>query len=131
MRQKAKVFGEYESDENSVSHQFQNNNHIDQEVTTESAFQSPKLDEQLLVEEEKPTQATKTKKGKRGKKNTKQNTKSTPDCEEDPLNEPLNLCVTCQTEFPSRNKLFQHLKSTGHSLPLGTNIGKSKKNRKR
>ncbi|XP_068633850.1 dnaJ homolog subfamily C member 21-like [Battus philenor] len=31
----------------------------------------------------------------------------------------LNLrCAICQTDFPSKNKLFEHLKKTGHSVPL-------------
>ncbi|CAH2084930.1 unnamed protein product [Euphydryas editha] len=31
----------------------------------------------------------------------------------------LNLrCVVCQTDFQSKNKLFDHLKKTGHSVPL-------------
>lgn len=27
-----------------------------------------------------------------------------------------NLCDTCHKEYPTRNKLFQHLKSTGHAM---------------
>ncbi|CAF4950936.1 unnamed protein product [Pieris macdunnoughi] len=31
----------------------------------------------------------------------------------------VNLrCVICQTDFPSKNKLFEHLKKTGHSVPI-------------
>ncbi|XP_059049957.1 dnaJ homolog subfamily C member 21 [Achroia grisella] len=31
----------------------------------------------------------------------------------------MNLrCAVCQTDFPSKNKLFEHLKKTGHSVPL-------------
>lgn len=31
----------------------------------------------------------------------------------------LNLrCAICQIDFPSKNKLFEHLKKTGHSIPL-------------
>ena len=36
-------------------------------------------------------------------------------------NTPLNVdhcCVTCKSNFPSKNKLFEHLKSTGHSVYL-------------
>ncbi|CAH0587074.1 unnamed protein product [Chrysodeixis includens] len=33
-------------------------------------------------------------------------------------------CAVCQTDFPSKNKLFEHLKKTGHSVPLPpTNFG--------
>ncbi|XP_063381630.1 dnaJ homolog subfamily C member 21 [Cydia fagiglandana] len=27
-------------------------------------------------------------------------------------------CAVCQTDFPSKNRLFEHLKKTGHSVPL-------------
>ena len=37
-----------------------------------------------------------------------------------------NCCVTCKSEFPSKNKLFEHLKKTGHSVYI-PNIGKGKK----
>lgn len=31
----------------------------------------------------------------------------------------LNLrCAVCETDFNSKNKLFEHLKKTGHSIPL-------------
>lgn len=32
------------------------------------------------------------------------------------------LCVTCQSQFPSKNKLFDHLKKTGHSVYIPPNI---------
>lgn len=35
-----------------------------------------------------------------------------------------HCCVTCKSSFPSKNKLFDHLKKTGHGVYLG---GKSKK----
>lgn len=44
----------------------------------------------------------------------------------------LNLrCVVCQTDFPSKNKLFEHLKKTGHSVPLPqTSFTQLKKNKR-
>lgn len=52
------------------------------------------------------------------------------------------VCVTCQSQFPSKNKLFDHLKKTGHSVYIPPNIknissnvltqkGKSKKSSKK
>ncbi|KAL0163143.1 hypothetical protein M9458_042539, partial [Cirrhinus mrigala] len=33
----------------------------------------------------------------------------------------VNLrCVTCQYEFATRNKLFDHLKTTGHATALSS-----------
>ncbi|KAF6123963.1 DnaJ heat shock protein family (Hsp40) member C21 [Phyllostomus discolor] len=49
----------------------------------------------------------------------------------------LLSCTTCHCEFPSRNKLFEHLKATGHarapsSAPLnGVTSGRSKKEKRR
>ncbi|XP_053604804.1 dnaJ homolog subfamily C member 21 [Plodia interpunctella] len=44
----------------------------------------------------------------------------------------LNLrCAVCQSDFSSKNKLFDHLKSTGHSVPLPqTSCSHSKKNKR-
>ncbi|XP_033208311.1 dnaJ homolog subfamily C member 21 [Belonocnema kinseyi] len=38
-----------------------------------------------------------------------------------------NSCVTCKSVFPSKNKLFEHLKKTGHSVYI-PNVGKGKRN---
>ncbi|KAG5834603.1 hypothetical protein ANANG_G00263210 [Anguilla anguilla] len=43
-------------------------------------------------------------------------------------------CVTCQFEFPTRNKLFDHLKTTGHATALSSTRpagGKGKKDKKK
>ncbi|XP_014256239.1 dnaJ homolog subfamily C member 21 [Cimex lectularius] len=44
-----------------------------------------------------------------------------------------NLCVTCNEEFPSKNALFKHLKSSGHAvyLPEATDNKKSSKSKKK
>ncbi|XP_034828974.1 dnaJ homolog subfamily C member 21 [Maniola hyperantus] len=43
----------------------------------------------------------------------------------------LNLrCVICQTDFASKNKLFEHLKKTGHSVPLPQTSFPQKKGKK-
>uniref|UniRef100_H3CPZ3 DnaJ homolog subfamily C member 21 n=1 Tax=Tetraodon nigroviridis TaxID=99883 RepID=H3CPZ3_TETNG len=51
------------------------------------------------------------------------------------LQRELNLrCVTCNKDFPSRNKLFDHLKTTGHASALSSashgSINKGKKEKK-
>ena len=79
-----------------------------------------KSDEEVI---HKPTK--KTKKQKKTKKNPQ--SASIPLTDEP---DPPNFCVTCRSEFPSRNKLFQHLKSTGHSMPLEVNNRKGKKTKK-
>ncbi|KAK5648441.1 hypothetical protein RI129_003333 [Pyrocoelia pectoralis] len=38
-----------------------------------------------------------------------------------------NVCVTCKSQFPSKNKLFNHLKNTNHSVYLAPSVSQSKK----
>lgn len=40
-----------------------------------------------------------------------------------------HCCVTCNSEFPSKNKLFEHLKKTGHSVYLPQNVNTKQKKR--
>lgn len=53
------------------------------------------------------------------------------------LQKEVNLrCVTCNYEFPTRNKLFDHLKASGHASALSSNaphssMSKSKKDKKK
>lgn len=43
----------------------------------------------------------------------------------------VNLrCLICQTDFPSKNKLFEHLKKTGHSVALPQTSYTQKKGKK-
>ncbi|CAK8688470.1 unnamed protein product [Clavelina lepadiformis] len=63
-------------------------------------------------------------------KKSKNKNKSKPSAATSPETTPPNFCVTCQREYPSRNKLFQHLKNTGHSLPL-TGSAKTKRNKRK
>lgn len=53
-----------------------------------------------------------------------------------PQKELILHCVTCNNEFPTRNKLFDHLKTTGHASPLTSgaahsSVTKSKKDKKK
>lgn len=41
-----------------------------------------------------------------------------------------HCCVTCKLEFPSKNKLFEHLKKTGHSVYIPSSV-KSKRNQEK
>ncbi|XP_076177765.1 dnaJ homolog subfamily C member 21 [Ptiloglossa arizonensis] len=42
----------------------------------------------------------------------------------------IHSCITCKAEFPSKNKLFEHLKKTGHSIYISNAI-KNKKSQER
>ena len=40
-----------------------------------------------------------------------------------PAAEVHHICNTCQNEFKSKNKLFDHLKKTGHALRVDGAVG--------
>ncbi|XP_054468205.1 dnaJ homolog subfamily C member 21 isoform X3 [Anoplopoma fimbria] len=82
--------------------------------------------------------SVKTKGKKGGGKDKPKSVKSDTGGEQVPeLQEEVNLrCVTCNNEFSTRNKLFDHLKTSGHSSPLSSNaphssVSKSKKDKKK
>ncbi|XP_043076993.1 dnaJ homolog subfamily C member 21 [Puntigrus tetrazona] len=79
-------------------------------------------DEKLKPEGHEPTNqksSAKTK-GKKGGKDSKKNSKAHGGVEGAQEKE-INLrCVTCQYEFTTRNKLFDHLKTTGHATALSS-----------
>ncbi|XP_029025667.1 dnaJ homolog subfamily C member 21 isoform X3 [Betta splendens] len=74
-------------------------------------------------------------KGKKGGKDKPKNVKSNTGGEQ--FAEEANLrCVTCNNEFPTRNKLFDHLKTSGHATALSSNapqssVARSKKEKKK
>ncbi|XP_040915734.1 dnaJ homolog subfamily C member 21 isoform X4 [Toxotes jaculatrix] len=76
----------------------------------------------------------KTKGKKGGGKDKPKNVKSNTG-EQHP--EEVNLrCVTCNNEFPTRNKLFDHLKTSGHATTVTSNaphssVSKTKKDKKK
>ncbi|XP_065100073.1 dnaJ homolog subfamily C member 21 [Paramisgurnus dabryanus] len=79
-------------------------------------------DENLKPDELEPkTQKSSAKtKAKKGGKDSKKNNK-THGCVEVSQEKEVNLrCVTCQYEFPTRNKLFDHLQTTGHATALSS-----------
>ncbi|XP_040052837.2 dnaJ homolog subfamily C member 21 isoform X2 [Gasterosteus aculeatus] len=74
-------------------------------------------------------------KGKKGDKPKSVN-KSNTGVEQIPESEVILFCVTCNNEFPTRNKLFDHLKTSGHASALSSNgphssVSKSKKDKKK
>ncbi|XP_066502093.1 dnaJ homolog subfamily C member 21 isoform X2 [Hoplias malabaricus] len=71
-------------------------------------------------------------KGKKGGKDSKKNSQPQGGGEINQEKE-LNLCcVTCQYEFSSRNKLFDHLKTTGHATALqSSTAAKSQKGKRK
>lgn len=93
----------------------------------------PEKQDDLPPTEVKSTGKTKGKKGggKDKPKNVKQHTG-----EQFPEKEVNLCCVTCNNEFSTRNKLFDHLKSSGHATALSGNtpqssMSKSKKDKKK
>lgn len=61
------------------------------------------------------------------KKKAKRDNTATPPIDNNIASKDTDVCVTCSSSFPSRNKLFQHFKETGHAAP----VKKSKNKKKR
>ncbi|KAG7241103.1 hypothetical protein INR49_025846 [Caranx melampygus] len=84
--------------------------------------------------EVKSSGKTKGKKG--GGKDKPKNVKSNTGGEQFPEKEVNLRCVTCNNEFPTRNKLFDHLKTSGHATAVSANashssMSKGKKDKKK
>ncbi|XP_043952403.1 dnaJ homolog subfamily C member 21 isoform X1 [Gambusia affinis] len=99
---------------------------------SENPVQPEKQEDLPSAEVKSSSEKTKGKKGggKDKAKNTKSHTEQFPEKE-------VNLrCVTCNDEFPTRNKLFDHLKTSGHAIAISTNAthsstGKSRKEKRK
>jgi len=77
----------------------------------------PELEEKD-PEPEEPKAPTK-KKGRRAKNRQKgQQSQASGKPAESASVDTRHVCVTCKSTFPSRNKLFAHVKKTGHAKPL-------------
>ncbi|XP_065222541.1 dnaJ homolog subfamily C member 21-like [Planococcus citri] len=80
-------------------------------------------------EKEKPI---KVEKNSKGVKNSDTKSKNKQTNGHDILELDLNHeCATCKESFDSKNKLFQHLTSSGHSILLPSNKGKNPKAKKK
>ncbi|XP_033636350.1 dnaJ homolog subfamily C member 21-like [Asterias rubens] len=69
--------------------------------------------------EETPSVRLKGKKAKEARKAAREKLASQEQNSQVHNDEPL-LCNTCNNEFPTRNKLFNHIKTTGHALKVET-----------
>ncbi|NWI60546.1 DJC21 protein, partial [Calyptomena viridis] len=65
------------------------------------------------------------------KSSTKPKRKEGTDARKNPKPEVLLVCATCNCAFQSRNKLFQHLKATGHAKATTTPLPKKKEKREK
>nr|XP_020456536.1 dnaJ homolog subfamily C member 21 isoform X2 [Monopterus albus] len=94
----------------------------------------PEKQDDVPPTEVKSSGKTKGKKG--GGKDKPKTVKSNTGGEQFPEKD-INLrCVTCNNEFPTRNKLFDHLKTSGHASALSSKaphsfMSKSKKDKKK
>ena len=93
-------------------------NEVDSDIDTDLAKLAQSVENGLKVNFDSDDDwGTKPKKKKKEKKITTQTSS----------NSSLEVCTVCNESFPSRNKLFQHVNSTGHALAPP----KRKKNKKR
>ncbi|CAJ1070698.1 hypothetical protein INR49_025846 [Xyrichtys novacula] len=105
-----------------------------EEDTTENTAEPEEQDDPTPVEVKSSGTKTKSKKG--GGKDKPKNVKSSTGEEQIPEKEVILRCVTCNNEFSTRNKLFDHLKTSGHATALSSNApqnttSKSKKDKKK
>lgn len=107
-----------------------------QEEAPDKSSDAPEAERQDdLPPSEVKSSSGKTKAKKGGGKDKPKNIK--PEAgEEIPEKEVILFCVTCNNEFPTRNKLFDHLKTSGHAMPLSANApnsstSKSKKDKRK
>ncbi|KAM7392729.1 hypothetical protein PAMA_007715 [Pampus argenteus] len=93
----------------------------------------PEQQDELPPTEAKSSGKTKGKKG--GGKDKPKIVKANAGGEQCPEKEVNLRCVTCNYEFPTRNKLFDHLKTSGHASALSSaphsSVNKSKKDKKK
>ncbi|XP_029025668.1 dnaJ homolog subfamily C member 21 isoform X4 [Betta splendens] len=105
-----------------------------EEDAPETAAEPTEPEEQSDLPPPEIKSSVKTK-GKKGGKDKPKNVKSNTGGEQ--FAEEANLrCVTCNNEFPTRNKLFDHLKTSGHATALSSNapqssVARSKKEKKK
>ncbi|XP_047425206.1 dnaJ homolog subfamily C member 21 isoform X2 [Mugil cephalus] len=69
-------------------------------------------------------------KGKKGGGKDKPKSAKQPTGEQFPEKEVILCCVTCHHEFPTRNKLFDHLKTSGHAIAISAAHGSTSKSKK-
>lgn len=81
----------------------------------------------VVSENSKSKKSKNSKKKSTEKENENKNRKGTQMTEVSDL---AHCCVTCKAEFPSKNKLFEHLKKTGHSVYIPNQM-KNKKNQEK
>ncbi|KAF4520178.1 hypothetical protein B566_EDAN003890 [Ephemera danica] len=80
-----------------------------------------------IADPEKPAQTTAPKsKGKRAKAAKQSGTKPAVTEQQTLGVDTSHTCVKCKSTFQSRNKLFEHFKKTGHSVPIASNSIPSK-----
>ncbi|XP_077354336.1 dnaJ homolog subfamily C member 21 isoform X2 [Festucalex cinctus] len=93
----------------------------------EESSNPEEAEEQDYLPPEEPKSSEKTKTKKAGGKDKPKNVKIHTGGEQ--LPEPVKLrCLTCNGEFLTRNKLFDHLKSSGHASVLSSNPASSASN---
>ncbi|XP_023232548.1 dnaJ homolog subfamily C member 21-like [Centruroides sculpturatus] len=87
---------------------------ISKNLKSESETHTVNVCEENKLKSESTSNTYNKSKGKKNKANKAQNKAASQSTSE-------NICQKCHSEFSSRNKLFEHLKSTGHSMYVPAN----------
>lgn len=94
-----------------------NNKQQNSKETQNKEEQQAKEENEVAEEANVVDERLKGSKMKKAKKEERENKSKN---KKDPVNveDLTHCCASCSTEFPSKNKLFEHLKKTGHSVYL-------------
>lgn len=106
-----------------ISKQQQGNEETQNEEQEEADNENETTEDASVANEKVKPEKTKKRSKKEGREKIKKN--STAD-----VSDLAHCCITCSSEFPSKNKLFEHLKKTGHSVYI-PELTKAKKSQER
>lgn len=120
-----------------TAHKKRGNTPVVEEIDSDDSEQS--IETHSTSDDDRPKRKSNSKKGKKPKK---PNAAHLPETAEAAPSGLELICITCNAKFPSRTKLFAHIKSTGHGVPLSgytkrsktapqtERLGKKRKNKK-
>ncbi|XP_071575234.1 dnaJ homolog subfamily C member 21 [Temnothorax nylanderi] len=113
-----------------LSKQLRNKEETHKEEDQEAESEGRVMEEASVVDER--LKADKAKKGskKEERESKGKNKKDSVADGFDGFDDLTHRCVSCSSEFPSKNKLFEHLKKTGHSVYI-PELTKSKKSQEK
>lgn len=110
-----------------MSKQQQSNEEAQNEDQEEADNENETTEDASVANEKVKPEKTKKRSKKEGREKYTEKSRRNPSADTSDL---AHCCVTCSSEFPSKNKLFEHLKKTGHSVYI-PELTRAKKSQER